>query len=43
MMKVMARACGHDHLKSFNLDDIATWNRETSDPVGIDYAGVRNS
>ncbi len=43
MMKVMARACGHDHLKGFNQDDIATWHREISDLTGIEFSGVRNS
>ncbi len=41
MMKVMARACGHDHLKNFNLDDIATWHRKIADLAGIEYSGVR--
>ncbi|MFK7803764.1 MAG: glutamate synthase-related protein [Anaerolineae bacterium] len=39
LMKVMARACGHDDMAKFNIDDIATWNRELSELAGIAYAG----
>ncbi len=39
LMKVMARACGHDHLNQFNPEDIATWNKEMSDLTGIHFAG----
>jgi CDGSH-type Zn-finger protein len=41
MMKVMARACGHDHLGKFCLDDIATWHREIADLTGIEFSGIR--
>ena len=40
LMKVMARACGHDSLSKFNIDDIGTWKRELSDLAGIPYTGV---
>ena len=40
LMKVMARACGHDDLGKFNIDDIATWNRELSELSGIAYSGA---
>lgn len=40
LMKVMARACGHDHLNRFNADDITTWKREMADLSGIQYGGV---
>ncbi len=40
LMKVMARACGHDHLNRFGLDDITTWKRKMADLSGISYAGV---
>ena len=39
LMKVMARACGHDHLSKFNRADIATWDRQMADLTGIDFAG----
>lgn len=40
LMKVMARACGHDHLSSFCLDDIATWHHDLSRLANIPYSGV---
>ncbi|MFT7583655.1 MAG: CDGSH-type Zn-finger protein [Cellvibrionaceae bacterium] len=40
LMKVMARACGHDELAKFNVDDIATWNRDLSELSGIKYSGA---
>ena len=39
LMKVMARACGHDHLDQFKLDDIATWNKQMAELAGITFAG----
>jgi len=39
LMRVMARACGHDHLNRFNRDDLATWHHEMSRLSGIPYAG----
>jgi len=41
LMQVMARACGHDHLNKFQLDDIATWNKALSELAGIPFSGVR--
>ncbi len=40
LMKVMARACGHRHLKDFSKEDLTTWNREMAYLTGIRYAGV---
>ena len=40
LMQVMARACGHDHLSRFSLDDLTTWKREMSDLSGVRYGGV---
>ncbi|MEH6577706.1 MAG: glutamate synthase-related protein [Amphritea sp.] len=40
LMQVMARACGHNHLNQFVLDDLATWNRELTHLSGIAYSGV---
>ncbi|MEM1360375.1 MAG: glutamate synthase-related protein [Pseudomonadota bacterium] len=40
LMQVMARACGHDHVNKFNIDDLTTWKREMSDLTGIAYGGV---
>ena len=41
LMKVLARACGHDHLSKFNLDDLVTWKRDVADLTGVAYAGVK--
>ncbi|MCU7817350.1 MAG: alpha-hydroxy-acid oxidizing protein, partial [gamma proteobacterium symbiont of Lucinoma myriamae] len=30
LMQVMARACGHDHLNKFCVDDLTSWDREMS-------------
>ena len=40
LMQVMARACGHDHLNKFCIDDLTTWQREMADLTGITYGGV---
>ena len=40
IMKVMARACGHDHLSDFCIDDLTTWRREMAHLTGIAYGGV---
>jgi hypothetical protein len=40
LMQVMARACGHDHLNKFCIDDLTTWNREMAHLTGITYGGV---
>jgi glutamate synthase domain-containing protein 2/uncharacterized Fe-S cluster protein YjdI len=40
MMKVMARACGHDHLQKFSKEDLSTWHREMSDLAGIEFSGL---
>lgn len=40
LMQVLARACGHDHLSSFSVDDLTTWTKEMSDLSGVRYGGV---
>ncbi len=40
LMKVMARACGHDQLSSFALSDLTTFDRSVASLTGIRYAGV---
>ena len=40
LMKVMARACGHDHLQKFNPNDITTWKRDMAELSGVRFAGV---
>ena len=40
LMEVMARACGHDHLSKFNIDDLTTWKKDIADLSGVAYGGV---
>ena len=40
LMKVMARACGHDHLSKFNPDDLITWDANMTQLAGVAYGGV---
>jgi glutamate synthase domain-containing protein 2 len=42
LMQVMARACGHDNLSSFNKNDLATWHREMALLSGVKYSGFTN-
>ena len=39
LMQVMARACGHNHLNQFNINDITTWHEEMAKLSGIQYSG----
>ncbi len=40
LMQVMARACGHDHLSKFTVDDLTTWKKEMAELSGVAYGGV---
>ncbi len=40
LMQVMARACGHDDLKGFCVDDLTTWKHEIAQLAGIPFGGV---
>ena len=40
LMQVLARACGHNNLSDFTVDDITTWKREMADLSGIRFAGL---
>ncbi len=40
LMQVMARACGHERLDGFTIDDLTTWHREVAYLTGVRYAGV---
>ena len=40
LMQVMARACGHDHLNQFRLDDLATFDRDMASLAGVRYSGL---
>jgi len=39
LMQVMARACGHDHLRGFEANDITSYKRNIADLAGIAYGG----
>ncbi|NEX13231.1 MAG: glutamate synthase [Prosthecochloris sp.] len=39
MMKVMARACGHNHLRKFTTDDLVSWKQDMASLAGIRYGG----
>ncbi len=39
LMQVLARACGHDSLSGFRIDDLSTWKRDVADLGRIKYAG----
>ena len=39
LVKVMARACGHDHVNQFNQDDITTWKKHVAELAGIRFGG----
>jgi nitrite reductase/ring-hydroxylating ferredoxin subunit len=40
LMCVLARACGHDHLSGFAVDDLTTFRRDVASLTGVSYAGV---
>ena len=40
LIQVMARACGHDHISQFCVDDLTTWKPEMAQIAGIAYGGV---
>ena len=40
LMQVMARACGHDHLSKFNIDDLTTWQKNMAELSGVPFGGI---
>ncbi len=40
LVKVIARACGHDHVGKFNHNDLSTFDHDIHKLTGISYAGV---
>ncbi|MDI9338103.1 MAG: glutamate synthase-related protein [Alphaproteobacteria bacterium] len=40
LIKVIARACGHDDIAKFNRNDLSTYNYDIHKLTGIKYAGV---
>ena len=41
LMKVMARACGHNDFAQFNQDDLATWHRDMAMLSGVKFSGMK--
>ena len=41
LMCILARACGHSHLRDFTVDDLATWKPEMAQLSGVTFAGVQ--
>lgn len=40
LMQVMARACGHERLSDFCLEDLTTWKKDMAELSGVAYGGV---
>lgn len=40
LMKILARASGHDRLDGFEVGDLTTWDRDIAYLTGVPYAGV---
>ncbi len=43
LMSVLARACGHAHLREFCADDLTTFDREMAHLAAVRYGGARPS
>ena len=41
LIKVIARACGHEQVQDFSFDDLSTLNYEMHRLTGINYAGMK--
>jgi len=39
LMQVMARACGHQKLSAFHLDDLSTWHESVAKLTGVRFDG----
>ena len=40
LMKILARACGHERLSELCIDDLTTYDRDIAHLTGVPYAGV---
>ncbi|WP_431066954.1 glutamate synthase-related protein [Methylotuvimicrobium sp.] len=40
LMQVMARACGHERLSDFCVDDLTTWKKDMAELSGVAYGGA---
>jgi hypothetical protein len=39
-MKILTRACGHDHLNQLSAEDLVTWKEDMSRLSGVVYGGI---
>ncbi len=42
LIKVIARACGYQHVEQFNFEDLVTFNYHMHKLTGINYAGINS-
>lgn len=42
LMKVLARACGYDHISKFNIDDLTSFKDDMAKLAGIKFGGIGN-
>ena len=40
LMKVLARACGHESLSSFSSHDLTSWKKSVAELTGVRFSGV---
>tara|TARA_R110002110_G_scaffold415852_1_gene658166 strand:+ start:74532 stop:76139 length:1608 start_codon:yes stop_codon:yes gene_type:complete len=40
LIEILARACGHEHIADFTVDDLTTWKKEMSELSGVAFGGV---
>lgn len=40
LMKILARACGHDHLSKLTHADLTTWKKEMARLSGVTFGGI---
>ena len=40
LMSILARACGHDSLQKFNINDLTTFDRDMAYLAGVPYGGI---
>ena len=43
LMKIAARACGHNHLSQFSMEDLTTFDDQVHKLTGISWAGVKQT
>ncbi|MBT5954800.1 hypothetical protein HOG98_08770, partial [bacterium] len=40
LMKILTRACGHNHLNKLNRTDLTTWKKEMHELSGVPFSGI---